>query len=362
MFVAVQMPFADLRPFVKWDTRRLDRPQFELGIVDGFVRSSGPMRMRPRRAPHDWPSEGVFAEADRFVRFAPGALSHSRVARGMPARLRCEFRRLYWDGRTVMRLEVGITRHASRSERPLTGPQVMSVVRAAASVQVRVASRPVDQPLFESGRPLARGLLRATSQRSAQLDVEIDSNWILPAKPLAFVEYRREEVRGLPGIAEQVPVPEVPGARLHHLRSGPWLGNLPIWFLHVDGSVSREEVRALRLHLMRLHAEREAVRMVLGALGKSHLRLGWAGEFRDEELLRYIEAAGEFLTRGEVYGHKQSALLAAAYEADDFISRGERQGLQQVLKSVAARQSDADADRLAKAVTRVDGRRTWRVY
>jgi hypothetical protein len=82
--------------------------------------------------------------------------------------------------------------------------------------------------------------------------------------------------------------------------------------------VDRDALRRLRLHLCRLHAEYEWIRLV----ARSFTGLK---EKRDKETLQiFLEESIDFLSSPRKYGFDQDPILATAYKAADFINDTER--------------------------------------
>ncbi len=94
MFVALQVPFVDVRPFIQNETGRLTSPDWQSLQPDiDFVRSFGLVKRRLRGGVIEWPGEEMYCRALRALRFVnsnaklpgdmgggaprPGSTSHS---------------------------------------------------------------------------------------------------------------------------------------------------------------------------------------------------------------------------------------------------------------------------------------------
>jgi hypothetical protein len=99
-----------------------------------------------------------------------------------------------------------------------------------------------------------------------------------------------------------------------------------VWLVNVAPNADPDVLRRLRIHLFRLHAERECLSRVLRHLlvGKLSIERGTAAS---EALQAYLAAAGHLLNRETFYGLAQDQILAAAYDGLEVVATGEREDL-----------------------------------
>lgn len=352
MFLAIQHTLADVRPLLSYDTRRTPRPTFALGFAaDEFVRSLGPVRLRPRGAPPDWPAEDLFCDATRAFRFRERALEYSKRPHGERSRFRVAYRRYLSNGEAVARIETGLVRSTQRGARPLAASGVASIVEAALRLPVRVPPDPAERPLMHAGKPLAKRLLMATSRRGGAPGFGLESWWMSSAPLMVLVEYKPGEIDALPRGATSVTAGLPAAATLHHLRLGPEFNSTRVWLLEVGSGLNDSALRDLRLHLMRLNAEREVIRTVLGLIITDKLWLD-PGVVDFDALIDYLDESAGFLARKSVYGHDQSALLQAAYGAEDLVTELDRRALGRRVERMRRRVDAQAADRIERAAER----------
>ena len=91
--------------------------------------------------------------------------------------------------------------------------------------------------------------------------------------------------------------------------------------MRIAPTASRDAVRSLRLHLLRLHAEREALGIVLDAAADGRLS-ATEGAPPFQLLDAYLAHATGFLKRESVYGYPVSPFLEVAYAYDALVSPG----------------------------------------
>jgi hypothetical protein len=332
MFLVGQLPLTDVRPFLATPTHRLPVPDWPL-VEPGaeFVRSFGVVRRRRGGGVAAWAGEEVYCEAAHALRL-PNRLGESWL--GPPEvgfRPHCLFRRFFALG-PVGRVDVGFEH--KRSAPPLTdldGGQVAALLDAFLSLPVRVPGADDEdepRPLHDAGAPLARHYLRATTEWSDGRPRELQEWWCAAGTPLLLVDYRRREVRSLPPHARRVRSLDEQGIELHHCtveRRGRTVG---VWLLgHADGAAV-DTLRRLRIHLFRLHAEREGLRQVLRAVGRRRRELDLEPHTDAFDALQdYLNRAIGLLERERAYGFEQSGLLEAAWESGNLVSPGERASL-----------------------------------
>jgi len=334
MFVAFQVPLADARPYL--DTvNKLAVPNFLLGpdeTREEFMRNFGPFEWRRRDPGEDWPAENVYCRATRGVRFAPGALA----TLDQNVNFECAFRRYLSNGKAVARIEIGLVRRARGRRPPLDGDGLRQLLQRAFQLPVRVRSASGFEgvTLMDAGQLLAQHVLRSTTNwQAAGPSFRPEDWWVTPGRVLALLEYRPEEVEAVPRLARRVES-TIPGLELHHVSFTDGRRITRAWLMMVDPSAELARVREIRLHLFRLHAEREGLRQILRQIDRGRLALPAAKE-EGSELLGYFEKSLGFLQRKSVYGNPQSELLKTAYEFDDLFTGGDRTSLLSQLGDVA---------------------------
>lgn len=352
LFLAIQHSFADVRPLLSYDTRRTAKPTFGLDHSgEEFVRSLGAVRFRRRGAPADWPAEDLYCDAARAFRFGRRVLHHSDLLGSDKSRFTVAFRRFLSNGETVVRIETGLSRHTRRSSRPFDGPRLLALLESALLLRLRVPPKPVERALMHSGKALAERLLAATTQHGGRPGFNTEPWWLSSCPLMIVVEYRQQEVGSLPTGAVPVRAGLPNGANLSHLRMESRLGLARVWFLEISPALEASALRDLRLHLMRLNAERECIRRVLSLINTDKLWLD-PGDLDFDELTDYLDEAAGFLSRKSVYGHSQSALLQAAYGAEDLITESDRLALARRVERLRRRVNAGVADRIERATAR----------
>jgi len=328
MFLAIQFPFADLRPFLPSGTGRLSVPSFPLPEPGKeFVRSVGWVERRRRGGIPGWEGEELYCRARAAIRFENRLGRRSIGSPGIDLRPACAFRRFHSDGR-MGRVELGLRlsgrQGGVRSIRPENG---LAVLQDCLELGVRVAAasgREAQMPLYRVADPLARHLLRSSTRHQGGALLSVQSWWLAAGEPVLLLESLPGELDGPPLPMRKIDLDGDTEVRLSHGRLQHEGNAFGLWWLEAPPTApNRDLLRRLRIHLFRLHAEREVLKGVLRALGRGRLNIEPETPATDE-LQDYLNTAIRLLDRKVRYGLDQSALLDSALRFTDYVSPGER--------------------------------------
>jgi hypothetical protein len=341
VFFVVQYPLCDTRYFLPNRGNRLSRPDWPPSLKKPlqFVRSFGGAEKRQFGPEPDWADEKTYCRAHRAVRF-PGLRKIRLGTADAPCKVDVVFRRLFHDGQAVARVEIGFRGYSS-SETPLDTLGLLSLAQGILQLPSHV---PLKLPPFRDvslvlqGPTLARLLARATRKASSTpTSSEPDGPPTVVARsvedgnPILIVELSPEEWTEPPDAFQRINPEQLGGARL----AFGWVEALPdsvvgMWVLS-PGNADAETIRALRLCLLRLHAEQEVLATVI-----AQIRRGWIIDDLDDEraeaLFDYLNRGTRLINKTYRNGISQNALLSAFYAADAITPPADRTLLIQRLK------------------------------
>lgn len=335
MLVVVQFPISDARPFSAGGGGRLDLPDWPplAGVKPQFVRCFGPARRRKRGADAAWVDERTYCKANRALRFPrlppPG---NALGTKNRPMRLACAFRRLFSDGMAVARVEVGLKdwrfRVDERFLRGLDHGDCVAIARDVLGLQTEVPA-PVGGlhrcELIRQGSSLARLYAHATTE-AEQMGTDLARaalRLVEAGRPIVLLDYDATVLRSGTAISRLGPN-KARGFSLEFHRVKPahvggadlsfgWLstdyGAIGVWLLG-RGTANPSQMRSLRLCLMRLHAEQEALDLVLRQLKRGRI-VPRPGEAECDRLEEYFNDATRIINRKSWHGVSQSAILEA---------------------------------------------------
>lgn len=281
----------------------------------------------PRRFGADaaWADEKAYCRASRALRF-PELRKVAIGTEGAKRKVAVAFRRLFSDGVVVTRVEVGLVDlAASAAKSPIDAVSLLSMAQGVLQLRSHVpfTGPPIKTEMLAlQGSTLARLLTRATTKAQAHANPATAAatpahlaRGVEDGNPLLIVEQSAEEWSGPPSNFSTIDKAHVGGANLAFgwISPGPNLA-VGTWILS-QGEANAESLRALRLCLLRLHAEQEVLATVL-----AQLRRGWildeVGEEAAKDLDSYLNGATRLINKSYRNGVKQSALLDAYYAAD----------------------------------------------
>ena len=326
VFLGVQLPLTDCRPFVHEQTFRLPRPAWPPTLSGEHIHGFGSIRTHTSTAIGPWLGDHRYCTAKHALRLESslGSLSFAGLSG-----FECSFRRLCaglapfqspgQSPRAIcnFRFEVGFrrnlrSRYRREEERALFGG-VFSLVDALLRLLVHL---PGGEPtaLANFGPRLAAYLLRATTSNDRPEDFVAPQWWVSARQPVVLIEYVTEEISSIPNACKEVQL-SGNGLRLHHYNAQILGVESHVWLLGRNRYSDKDAAKRLRVHLLRLHSEREHWLTLFGLLSSGRLEI--RADHPGSSLLQdYLEQTLAFLERGHAYGFDQDNLYAAAYEAD----------------------------------------------
>lgn len=350
MLLVLQFPISDARSFDPDPDLRLALPDWSsLGTQANrqFVNRFGPAVQRRQEPDLAWPDEISFCRASRALRF--DELERRRA--GPPEatfRPQCAFRRLFFDGRTVARVEIGIRHHSKVPPLvELDGQKVLAIANALCEIPTAVPQAgkpPIEAAMLRQGPALAR-LFALSSIGKAMAEKKARAEDLVQAgNPLLLVDIEPGEAPEslVPPGFEAVPAVAA-GAHLAFGRLRVGRSVVPTWICQAapgpDPGLKdlvlkhSQSHRNLRLCLLRLHAEQESLDWVLKQILR-HRLLDEPAAPEDgqrsavvDRFDAYFNEKTKLINRDEWGGVKQSAILSAFDAAEQVTLPTSRQNL-----------------------------------
>lgn len=339
VYLVLQHPFADMRGFLGSESGRLSRPNWPNALPKSdFVRSSGLVKSRPRGGVDEWAGEEVFSDAARALRF-PDQLGHTQLKAGaITAYIERTFRRFHSEG-TVAHLDVGFRLSLEPRTSAASAKEWVMLLRKVLEIPVRIkdATRQTQTvKLIESGKVLAQHYLEATTSRKLNPEVSLQPWWFCPGIPALIVEFSRSDPMVLPPHTRHVlDIPEA-DAILSHAWFEIGKQRCSVWFVAI-GKGDTDAVRRLRIHLSRLHTERECLRLVIFHLSDERKFSLDKNPSRSDAVQLYLNDTLRVIQKPERFGFSQSVMFSAAQQALDIAFEGQGTSLRNMRRQVAAK-------------------------
>lgn len=355
MLLVLQLPLADLRGLLNDapDDATVG-PLWELPPDPqrrGFLRGTGGLRKLNDAATsvlEAWPTEAWYVDARgalRLPRLADADFARLREASGVQAHPLKSLRRICSDGNGLWHLQLGV-------QLDLAAPANLAELRAvvadflALPVQLRQQGAPLPLPAAQRWTPVApllaqRGRIAASIEACTTARAALAARTgaapglaakkkLLVGTPLIYLETAARRRLGDADPASYMPASRVLDAALVargvplQMHFGNWphaSGDCALVWVEAGGAPPAR-LNNLRLNLLRLHAEREVLKLVL----RSTTTLGQPGP----ALEHYLARAHKLLMLDTRFGNDQAA-LKAAFGAYDDLTAGERAAVQALL-------------------------------
>lgn len=351
MLLQVQFPIVDLRLLAGEQHSRLMVPSWPTPLRDEeFMRSTGIVRKRPLGGLSGWIAEESYCDARRSLKFDP-VLTTPILARW---KLRVAFRRFYFDGTAVAKFEIGFI---NRRGTELSEADMNKLLADLLTMPVRIHGPRVKAHgcrLIEAGRSLAAAYERASSQHQRGLvgyfrrKLSSDASLVRAGTPAIFIECTNSAKLQLPHPSREIKTKD-DALGLFYSRVALEGRTFPVWTAtHPDFRLPRylnrfSEARKLRLYLLRLNAENQALVRVLRAINSDEIKPEPRSP-QSDVLQAYLNAATSNIlslsakSRKFAEGDEKLASLAAA-AAESFLTAEERQSALSQLDSLKIRKN-----------------------
>jgi hypothetical protein len=365
MLIVLQFPFADLRGFIGPSADRLKRPGWPLASPESdFVRSVGLVRQRSRGGDVEWAGEEMYCDAHSSFRF-PNRLRAQILGSAPTTGVATRAMRRFYSNGTMSRIEVGLRVDIEGDRAAVTPESTIRLIQSCVEIPILTnghASRGLSSalakpqnrggatPLIQAGAALARLLVKATSKRRNGVTQNPQSWWVVSGAPTILVENLLPltaantpanptaailSQTGKPPHSTQLHSADSLGVAISHgwLQFGPT--RCSTWFVSANAE-SYDALRRVRIHLLRLHAERECLRKVLLSVNDGTLALSASQDVSDA-IQDYLNDTLQVIQRPKRAGLSQSPMFDVAREALDSSLQGQAASFNLMRRQVAAK-------------------------
>jgi len=258
------------------------------------------------------------------------------------------FRRFYFDGLAVGKFELGLSTDHRRTS--LSRKQTSEFIDHCLSLPITVpalsdkavipslARTAIQTELGRAGKPVA-GFYAACSV-SHPPPAQLMDWWVLPGQPLLVLIHDSSEKIHIPYLGKSVPRSEFLNADLSSYEV-PYQGKtLRMWVIGLAERTNYRDVRALKICLLRLHAEHEALRLILQNISTNKITISPRSP-ESNALQRYLNEATRKISRlsSEANDLAEGDLAELARESEDMVNPGDRDALLNTLKNLDIRKN-----------------------
>ncbi len=343
VFASLQLPFTDLRGFFSSTAARLERPGWPAPEPhkNDFVRSCGPVLPRLRGGIREWAGEEVFSKASHALRF-PNHLGKAVFGDDEHTAVIDRSLRHYHSDGTAARLTVDFKVILLQPDTWVSSSALTWATFLRNLLEIPMRIRLQDGPfnyvnLVDSGDLLSQHLLQATTDRSHPGSNAIEPWWFSSGSPAIVVEHPKALSALHPSHTRSIF--DVAKVAVSHTWLEAGRQRCSVWFLATDlepGLDDDAHLRRLRIHLARLHAERQCLRLILTSLRDDKLAVADNPD-RLSLVQQYLNDVLRIIQRPRRFGLDQAAMFEAAQEAFGIAFEGDEASLQLMRRQVTAK-------------------------
>lgn len=365
MHFIFQFPLIDLRPLIPNSGRNNDPQWTSLGENEKkFIRRFGQVKKRRAGGSDDWAYENFLCDARNFIQFDQLQSKGFSFAPGTKAAVINSYRRFFSDGKFLGKFEVGIVDNAEKriasaiSEDPsLPKPNADDVLRHYANLIVKIEkeqpnekqqvadsipaqdkqTQPAkrkkikiqrdDVKLYNMGKQLANRYYLHTTNKSVV--PEEKQRAVFPGEILLVVSFSDPDLFQLPAksfLVESIKIPEEnTSIRLHGYRFAHEGNQFKVWFIEMppgaDSKAAKAKLRDLRINLLRIHSEKETIRLIIKNIGRKTINLE-PNSAEAIEVSTYFKKTAEKIFTKERNNVPQNGILQFALHSEDRVDKG----------------------------------------
>jgi hypothetical protein len=357
MHIIFQFPIVDFRSILQDEQLRLTQPSWPSpNIANSFVRSFGRVKKRKLGGTNTWSAEEYFCDAHVSIKY--DNLHKHRFQIGSNAETLIEdcYRRLYSDGNFMNKIELGFVDNletCSARQSPTEYFELVDILRHYANLKVTIGKKQVI--LVKAGKPLA-GRYCYASTVSAKMFKDLEK-YVVAGQPCITIIVSPAYNMKMPEFAHHVGNFEANGEQIE--LWGYTLNHdgqyIKVWILKTPRAnmvASFQDpagamLRDIRINLMRVHAEKETVRVLLNGINDKLIDLEWSTE-RTAKLQQYLKKISSKLLLERRLDIDQRSILEFALKSEDVLTPGEFTTLWESIAAFTDKYFRQTADRLVK--------------
>jgi hypothetical protein len=361
MHLVFQFPIVDSRALLENENGKLPYPEWpDVGTnAKRFIRHFGSVQQRKSGGSDDWPGEGFFCDSHLSMRYDKLHEKGFEFSPGHRAAIFNSYRRYSSGEKFLGRVEAGFVDNIEKLTRTsglnAGSIDIEEILRHYADLPVAINGK--ETKLFRAGSGLANSYyLKSTSNKVKPTEKQ---KWVTAGEVAVILVFTAYDQFKLPDYSFQVEEFELPGTeaklKLHGCRFRHGDAMLKVWLIEMPvlpGELSKEikqTLRNLRINLLRIHLEKETVRILLNAI-KSKLIQIQEGSEQAELLNSYFEEADKKIFQAKRFSFPQKNLLGFALQSEDAAAPGSFLDLEAAIQIFKTRYIRKFVDRVLSAM------------
>ncbi len=310
MLITIQIPICDLRDFSVESIKRLARPHWPNPIGGDFIRSAGQIVRNDESLFCSWMEENTVCEFNNACKFIDDIRNKELIPNVF---LSLKSRRFYFDGEVVGKFEFifKIKVKWSKYGQGISIKNFNKLLREIFLLKVKVPYNNSfrETKLIHSGKYLAEFYFKASIPYTKKL-LSKQNVYVKHANPLIFIESLK--LLRLDKNFKKMPF-TFDSSTLYHKWETFNNIQLRYWFQHVGKLEKRNE---LKISLLRLHASREVLQVILNSIRNNLLSVdssydsSYLNFYLNTKIDKYFEIPSEF---------QNISVLETAYNAEKLV-------------------------------------------
>ncbi|CAM4279039.1 hypothetical protein [Gillisia limnaea] len=357
MHIIFQYPIVDLRDIVSGGNGRLNDPKWPdpQERRQSFVSGFGKVKSRNLGGSDNFTGESYYCDSHSAIKFKE--LQHQGFSEGIttPASIFNSYRRYYNDGRFVGKVEIGLIDNLEKIIRNYPGSegiQISSILKHYSNLEATVEDEQVK--LYKAGPRLSKKYQRESTLREKHF--QINPDYVQTGELTIVLTYSSHERLIVPRRSfslEKIELPndagsiELFGYKLKQdgYPTKVWIIKIPANFRSKSGK-HKTILRDLRMNLLRIHLEKETIKILLNAIKYKQIELEKESA-EAKQVNAYFEQTSKKLFRKSRYDIKQENLLDFALQSEKSMDKGSFNSLKE---NITYFQDEFMLDNLGKLV------------
>jgi hypothetical protein len=333
MHIVFQFPIVDARSLLANGSNKLPVPEWpDVGTTPiRFIRHFGSVEQRNAGGSDDWPGEGFFCNSHLAMRYDNLHKHGFEFAPGIKSAIFNSYRRYASAENFLGRVEAGFVDNIEGKLRdtPMTPNSIDFDKILEHYCDLPVSMDDKEYKLSKVGQRLADNYYRESTLK--KVDPQ-EKNKLVRAGDVAIVMvYAANKAFQLPDYAFPVDEFDLPGEmdklKLYGCRFKYDNGTYKVWMIETPVSYSRlsrqakATIRNLRINLLRIHLEKETIRILLNGIKSNQIPLV-AGSDQAKLADKYFEETGKKIFEETRFTINQKNLLDFALKSEDSAAPG----------------------------------------
>ncbi|MGB3075558.1 MAG: hypothetical protein WBB36_09565 [Chitinophagales bacterium] len=294
-------------------------------LAKPFIRHFGRVKERPSGGSEDWTGEAHFCNSHMAMRYKDLHKQGFAISPSVKSAIYNSYRRFYSNGYFVNKLEAGFVDNTEKlihnSGIPAVGTDIEAILKHYADLRVTIKEK--ETKIYKAGPLIAEHYFNESTLHNKAPDV--NQKYVIDGEATIMVVFSTTDGLQLPKHAFKLDVIPIPGAigvlKLYGYKLRHDGYNLKVWLIETPllitklSRTARDVLRNLRINLLRIHLEKETMRILLSAIDTQVIQLK-QNSIEAGKLDTYIKKSAEKLFQKNRFNLKQESILAFALHSE----------------------------------------------